>query len=387
MLEKALCGSWQYWTWIAVLALLMFAGALAFLYQFNQGLQVTGLGRDVPWGLYIAQLTFMVGVAASAVMVVLPYYLHDYSEFGRLTILGELLAIAAVSTCALFVFVDLGQPMRLLNIFLYPSPSSVMFWDATVLFGYLLLNIVISRVAFGAEKKGVPPPAWLKPLILLSIPWAVSIHTVTAFLYNGLAARPFWLTAILAPRFLASAFAAGPALLILLSLLLRRHTRFDPGLVAIRKLGQIVAYAMVANVFFIGLELFTALYSGIPEHVAHLRFMYFGQDGNQQMVLWTWASVALAGVALVLLVPPWRKDTATLAIACGLTITSLWLDKGLGLVITGFIPSTFGEVVTYSPTLPEGLITLGIYAFGALLLTVLFKVAVAVRTEQDGVLA
>jgi Ni/Fe-hydrogenase subunit HybB-like protein len=222
MLEKALLGHRRYWMWMAFLGVIIGIGVVCYLRQFSVGLAVTGLSRDVAWGLYIAQFTFLVGVAASAVMVVLPYYLHDYKAFGKMTILGEFLAVASVTMCVLFIFVDMGMPVRIVNVFLHPSPHSMMFWDTIVLNGYLVINLVIAFVTLSSERKDMPPPRWIKPVILLSIPWAVSIHTVTAFLYAGLSARPFWLTAILAPRFLASAFAAGPALLILLALLIRR---------------------------------------------------------------------------------------------------------------------------------------------------------------------
>ena len=261
MFDKAFTGGRRYWGWIIFLLLLIAAGFACYLRQLEYGLGITGMSRDVSWGIYIAQFTFFVGVAASAVMVVLPYYLHNVEQFGRITILGELLAIAAVIMCMLFIFVDMGQPARVLNVLLHPTPHSMMFWDMVSLSGYLILNAVIAHVMLNAEQKGVDAPHWIKPVIYLSIPWAVSIHTVTAFLYNGLPGRSLWFTAILAPRFLASAFAAGPALLIILCLLLRRLTSFDPGREAIRRLGVIVAYAMTVNVFFLLLEMFTAFYS------------------------------------------------------------------------------------------------------------------------------
>ena len=385
MLEKALTGTRRWWTLLGVLGALVAIGFATYLRQLSAGLGITGLSRDVPWGLYIAQLTFLVGVAASAVMVVLPYYLHHYKAFGKLAVLGELLAISAVVMCLLFVFVDIGQPRRVLNVLLYPTPHSMLFWDMVVLNGYLVLNVVISRATFRAERAGTPPPAWVKPLIYLSIPWAVSIHTVTAFLYAGLAARPFWLTAILAPRFLASAFAAGPALLVLLALLLRRVTRFDAGDEAIAKLGEIVAYAMVVNVFFVALELFTALYSAIPEHVEHFAYLYLGLEGHRLLAPWMAVSVALAAVALVLLVvPQLRRRRGLLAVAAVAVVGSLWIEKGLGMVITGFVPNPLGHVREYWPTLPETAIAVGIYAAGGLVLSVLYKIAVGVREEALG---
>ncbi|MCK4774855.1 MAG: polysulfide reductase NrfD, partial [Candidatus Krumholzibacteria bacterium] len=266
MLEKALTGSKQYFAWMFFLIIVIFIGVLFYLRQYSEGLTITGMSRDVTWGLYIAQFTFLVGVAASAVMVVLPYYLHNYKAFAKITILGEFLAIGSVVMCMTFIFVDMGQPLRILNVFIHPTPHSMMFWDTLALGGYLGLNVVISLVTLSAERKDVAPPKWIKPVIILSIPWAISIHTVTAFLYSGLAARPFWMTAILAPRFLASAFSAGPALLILFCYLLKKTTKFDAGKEPIQKLALIVTYAMAVNVFFILMELFTAVYSDIPHH-------------------------------------------------------------------------------------------------------------------------
>ncbi len=382
MLENAFRGSRNYWIWVSTLLFFILVGFLFYLKQFNEGLTITGLSRDVTWGFYIAQFTFLVGVAASAVMVVLPYYLHNYKEFGKLTILGEFLAIGAVIMCMTFIFVDMGQPLRILNMFLHPTPNSVMFWDAVSLMGYLVLNVIISMVTLASEKKGIAPPRWIKPIIIFSIPWAVSIHTVTAFLYSGLAARPFWLTAIMAPRFLATAFAAGPALLILFCLILRKVSAFDAGEKAIKNLAVIVTYAMILNVFFFLLELFTALYSGIPDHRHHFQLLYFGLEGNTYLVPWMWTSVALALISLVLLiVPKYRNNFTFLAIACVTTFFSIWIDKGMGLIIAGFIPNPLGKVVWYVPTFPEVMISVAIYALGFLVITALYKIALTVRGQ------
>lgn len=383
MIDKALKGSRSYWTWQICLLSVIAAGAWFYLQQLDQGLVITGLSRDVSWGLYIAQFTFFVGVAASAVMVVLPYYLHNVKEFGRVTILGEFLAIAAVVMCILFIFVDLGQPARILNIILYPSPRSLMFWDMISLSGYLLLNLIIAMVTLRAEREEATIPPWIKPIAIISIPWAISIHTVTAFLYSGLAGRSFWLTAILAPRFLASAFAAGPALLILLCLALRKRAAFDVGEGAIAKLAVIMTYAMAINVFFVLVEVFTVLYAGIPEHLEHFKFLYLGLGGNYNLVPWMWTSALFAVASLALLFTPrWR--TELLPLACVLVFASLWLEKGLGLIVGGFVPAPLGSVTPYAPTLPECGIVMGIWAIGAFLITVFYKIVVSVRKEVEG---
>jgi len=382
MLEKALVGSRKYWLWLSFLAAVIGVGVLCYLWQFFVGLGITGLGRDVSWGFYIAQFTFLVGVAASAVMLVLPYYLHHYKQFGKITILGEFLAVSSVLMCMLFIFVDMGQPLRVLNVILHPTPNSIMFWDMVVLSGYLLLNIVIGWVVLDAEHKEIPPPAWVKPLIYVSIPWAVSIHTVTAFLYAGLPGRHLWLTAIMAARFLSSAFASGPALLILLCFVVRNLTRFDPGKEPIQKLAQIVCYAMILNVFFALLEVFTAFYSQIPSHMHSLEYLFVGLEGHGRLVPFMWTAVVLAVAGIVLLIiPSTRRNEKTLAVAAAAVFAAAWIDKGMGLVVGGFVPNPFEKVVEYAPTPPELLITLGVWAVGFFVLTVLYKIAISVKEE------
>ncbi len=380
MIEKALQGGRRYWGLIFLLLGVIGVGFVCYLWQFFYGLGITGMSRDVTWGFYIAQFTFLVGVAASAVMVVLPYYLHNYKAFGRITVLGEFLAISAVIMCMLFIFVDMGQPLRVLNVLLHPTPHSVMFWDMMVLTGYLVLNALIGWISLDSERKGLPPPKWIKPFVYLSIPWAVSIHTVTAFLYAGLPGRHLWLTAIMAARFIASAFASGPSLLIILCLVVRRFTRFDPGKEAIQTLAKIVTYAMVINVFFLSLEFFTAFYSGIPAHQHSLVYLYAGLEGHHRLVPWMWTSTLLAALSLVLLINPLtRRREGVLVVAVASVFFSTWIDKGMGLVIGGFIPSPLERITEYSPTLPEVLITLGVWAIGFLILTVLYKIAVSVK--------
>ncbi len=385
MLELALKGSKKYYGWMAFLLAIIGIGFLTYLQQLEFGLGITGLSRDTSWGFYIANFTFLVGVAAGGVMVVLPYYLHDYKAFGRVTILGEFLAIAAVVMCITFILVDLGQPMRIFNVLLYPTPHSVLFWDTIVLNGYLLLNLVIGWNVLEAERNNLHYQPWLKPLIYISIPWAVSIHTVTAFLFSGLPGRGFWLTAILAPRFLSSAFAAGPALLILLCLVIRRVTRFDPGREQIQSLAKIVAYAICINVFFFLCEIFVAFYSNIPEHMDHIKYLFIGLQGKDAYVPWMWSSFILMAIGIVLTVNPFtRRNEGVLAVACVVIFSGTWIDKGLGMIAGGFTPSPLHHVSEYIPTLREIAIALGVWAMGFLVLTALFKIAVGVKEEVEG---
>lgn len=382
MLDKAIKGSQTYWGWIILLLALMGVGFLCYLLQWYEGLIITGMSRDVSWGFYIGQLTYFVGVAAGGVMVVLPYYLHDYKAFGRITILGEFLAVGSIIICLLFVFVDLGNLPRFVNLMIHPNPTSILFWDAIVLNVYMFLNIIIGWNVLAAERKGVSYQKWVKVLIYISIPWAFSIHTVTAFLYAGIPGRHYWLTAIMAARFLASAFCSGPSLLVILCLIIRKVTKFDPGREQIRTLGGIITYAMILNVFFMFLEVFTAFYSQIPGHMHSLVYLFAGLEGHSKMVPLMWTATFFAFVALVLLIVPGaRRREPLLAVACVSVIIATWIDKGFGLIVGGFIPNPFERVFEYWPTLPEIGISVGVWATGAFIVTILFKIATTIKEE------
>ena len=247
---------------------------------------------------------------------------------------------------------------------------------------YLFLNILIGWNVLSAERKGIPYQKWIKVLIYISIPWAFSIHTVTAFLYAGLPGRHYWLTAIMAARFLSSAFCSGPALLILLCLIVKKFTNFDPGKEQIRTLGGIVAYAMIINVFFFFLEIFTAFYSQIPGHMHPIVYLFVGLDGYNKLAPWMWTAAFFALVALILLIiPTTRRRQDILAVACASVIISTWIDKGFGLVLGGFIPNPFERVFEYWPTVPEVFISVGVWAIGFFILTVLYKIVVSVKDE------
>ena len=385
MLEKALTGTKRYWAWVFTLVALIAAGFVCWLWQYRTGLSITGMSRDVSWGFYIAQLTFLAGVAASGVMLVLPCYLHDQKVFSPLVIWGEFLAVAAIVSCMLFALADIGQPARVFNILLYPAPSSIVFWELVVLPGYLILNLITGWMMLQAENKRDQPPSWIRILIYISIPFAVCLHTVTAFLYAGLPGRHFWLTAIMAPRFLASAFCSGPSLVILILLILGKSKWIEPDKKALNTLILILTYAMVLNVFFYAMEFFTAFYSNIPGLTETLRYFYVGVQGHCKLTALMWISALFSVMGLILLIiPKIRHNEKTLAIALIIVILGIWIDKGLALVIGGFIPNLVGHITEYWPTLPEICIGLGVYSAGALIATFLFKVVIAVRMEAAG---
>jgi molybdopterin-containing oxidoreductase family membrane subunit len=386
-LHVATDGGWVFYAWMFVLSAVALVGANAWAVQVRDGMTLTGMSDHVSWGLYIANFTFCVGLAAGGVMMVIPAYLYHDHDMHDVVIIGEILAIAAIVMSTLSVVVDLGRPDRFWH--LIPGigklnwPISMLTWDIIVLNGYLLINLhVVGYLLYTRFRGRTPNPKWYVPFVFLSIFWAISIHTVTAFLYCGLGGRPFWNTALLAPRFLASAFVSGPAFILLVMRVVRvgSDLPMQPG--PARLLVQIIRVAAVINLLMLFSELFTLFYAG-GGHLASAKYLFFGDHGKYGLVPWIWSAVLMNVVGTALFFTPAAlRRSATRVVACGLVIVGIWIEKGMGLIVPGFIPSTLHEVVEYAPTLTEWKITAGIWAFGLLLLTVMLKVAVAVFTNQ-----
>lgn len=381
MLELALKGSRRYYTWIGFLLVIIGIGSTAIIDQWMNGLEITGMTRDVSWGFYISQFTYLVGLAASGVMIVLPNYFHSYKTNKHMVIFGEFMAIAACIMCLLFIVVDIGQPTRMMNMIFHPTPNSILFWDMIVLNGYLFLNLLVGWICLSADRANLPHPKWLKPFIYTSIIWAFSIHTVTAFLYQGLPGRHYWLTAILAARFLASAFCSGPAILLLVMLATEKFTTFKMPKNALKTLVKIIAYAMCVNMFFFALEIFTAFYSNIPGHMHPITYLF--SHATPGLVTLMWIFLAFAAISITLLVTPkFRNNLKLLPYTLVILVIATWIDKGLGLLIGGFNPTPFHTLTTYWPTGKELMVSMMVYAIGALVVTVLFKIATDVKQEM-----
>ena len=376
-------GDWRYHLWMTILTVVALVGLYAWSQQLVHGLVTTGMTDQVSWGLYIANFTYLVGLAAAAAMLVIPVYIYRNMHLHDVVIFGELLAVAVIIMCLLFVTVDLGPPDRFLHIFWrFNFPLSMLTWDVIALNGYLLLNLhICGYLLYCAYCGRSPSKVFYVPFVFIAIVWAVSIHTVTAFLYVGLGGRPFWNSAIIAPRFLASAFAAGPALIILTLQIVRRYTAHRVSDDALLTLRRIVQVAMIINIFLLGCEVFTEFYTD-SAHVASARYLYFGLHGRAALVPWIWTAIAFNLLATLLLVLPASRGLRLLNVACVLAIVGIWIEKGMGLIVPAFVPTQLGELVEYVPTMREVLVCLGIWAFGLLLYTILVRISVPVLAGQ-----
>jgi len=382
-------GGRGYWLWLGLLGVVIAAGALAYGVQLRDGLIVTGMSDQVSWGFYIANFAFLVGIAAAAVLLVIPAYIFHREDIKSVVLIGEGLAVAAVLSAMLFVVVDLGRPDRALHMLPIIGslnfPQSMLAWDVLVLNGYLALNLAIPFYVHYCHYQGREPnPRAYFPFVVLAIFWAISIHTVTAFLFSANTARPFWNIALLGPRFIATAFVSGPALIIIVLQLIRRYTSYPVPSSVIDTLALIMTVALQISLFFIGVELFTDFYNE-GAHAASVRYLYFGLEGMNALVPWIWSALAMNLVAVVILtIHPLRRQRRFLNIACVLAFFGIWIEKGMGFVVPGFIPTPLGEVFEYSPTAVELVLSAGIWAFGALVFTLLARASIAIETGAVG---
>lgn len=382
-ISQIFVGSNLYFAWLTLLTIVMVIGAHAYAIQLRDGLAVTNMTDEVSWGVYIANFTFIVGMAAAAVMMVIPAYLYNNKALKEVVLLGELLAIASIIMCLLFVTADLGRPDRFWHMIpgigRFNWPMSMLSWDVIVLNGYLLINAHICGYSFYCMYRGVKPNPWFyTPFIFLSIFWAVSIHTVTAFLYSGLGGRPFWNSAVIAPRFLASAFAAGPGFLIITLQIIRKVANFPVKQEAIDSLRKIMTVAMVINLFLLGCEVFKEFYTD-SAHVASAQYLFFGLHGANALVGWIWTAIALnVSATIILLVPYFTEKGKFLNLACVMAFVGIWIEKGMGLIIPGFIPTPIGQLYEYSPSMGEIQICLGIWATGFMIYTLMVKMVIPI---------
>ena len=382
-----LTGPRQYWLWLLFLSLFLINGAVAYVTQVREGLVVTGMSDQVSWGFYISNFAFLVGIAAAAVLLVIPAYIFDRRDVKEVVLVGEGMAVAAVVMAMLFVIADLGRPERFWHMLPWIGelnfPLSLLAWDVIVLSGYLLLNLGIPFYILYSKYRGHEPNLRVYfPFVILAIIWAISIHTVTAFLFSANPARPYWHTALLGPRFIASAFVSGPALIILILQGIRRVSDYKVRQDVITLLALIMTIALQINIFFVIAELFTDFYNEAA-HSASIRYLFLGLHGFDSLRPWIWSAMAMNFVAVTILtIHPLRRNMLTLNVACVLACVGIWIEKGMGLVVPGFIPTPLGEVFEYAPTLIELNVSLGIWALGIMMFTLLAKLVIAVELGQ-----
>jgi molybdopterin-containing oxidoreductase family membrane subunit len=351
----SLSGGVAFYIYLGILLAVMGAGIYAYGHQFQEGLIITGMSNIVSWGLYISNFTFFVGVAAAAVMLILPAYVYKDKDFHEVVIIGECVAVGALVMCLLFITVDMGGPLKVWHMIpgigLFNWPSSILTWDVLVLNGYLALNSLVPLYILYCNYHDRKPVGWkYMPFVFLSIFWAVSIHMVTAFLYQGLPARPFWNNPLLGPRFLASAFAAGPAVIMVVLIAIKESTKYPIDTTIFFKLKRIIVVAAVINLVMLFSEVFKEFYT-FTHHSLSAQYLFFGLEGHDSLVPWIWTAISLNILGTLLFAfAPAKISSSYLMVAAVSLFTGIWIEKGFGLIIPGLVPSPMGEVVDYAPS-------------------------------------
>ena len=383
-------GGKGYYFWVALLILMLIWGLGGYINQLQEGLGVTNMSDSVSWAFYIGNFTFLVGVAAAAIMLVIPAYIYNWKPIKEIVIFGELLAITAVVMCIGFIVVDIGSPVKFWHMLpiigTMNFPDSILAWDFFVLGIYFLINLFVATyLLYSLFIKKEYNKSIVLPLILLSIPAAIAIHTITAFLFNAIPARPFWNSALLAPRFLASAFCSGPAILIILFQVLQKTTQIEIKKEAIWTIAELMVYAMFIYLFFTIAEFFKEFYSD-TEHLVFWKYLLFGIGENKELVFYSWLSIFMGTAAFVLfLIPRTRKNFITLNIGAVLIYFSVYIEKGLALIIPGFTPDVLGQMHIYVPSMGEIRTTVLIFSAGALLFTFMLKIAISIMFKNDNI--
>jgi Ni/Fe-hydrogenase subunit HybB-like protein len=366
----------------------MAIGIFAYSFQARYGLSVTGMSDIVSWGFYISNFTFLVGVAAAAVMLILPAYIFHDPDFHRVVIIGEGVAVGALVMCLSFIMVDLGGPLQAWHLIpgigQFNFPSSILAWDVVVLNIYLLLNGLVPLYILYCHYQGrKADERKYRPFVFLSIFWAFSIHMVTAFLYQGLPARPFWNNPLMGPRFLASAFAAGPALITLVLAIIHHITDYKIDQKIFKKLRLIIIVSAIINLIMLFSEIFKEFYFP-THHSVSATFLFFGLHGHNSLVPWIWTSISVNIVAtMVLAFNPGKDNPKVLLPASGFLFVAIWMEKGIGLIVPGLIPSPLGEVVDYLPTWVELCVTLGVFSLGLTVVTWLIRAALIIEDRYQ----
>lgn len=389
--------------WIAFLLVVMAVGVAAFLYQYANGLIVTGMRNTVMWGQYILFFMFFVGLSAGGLIVASSGRLFGVKAFKPIIRLAVLEATVAVMLAATFILPDLGRPERLLHILLYPNVTSPMIWDITIVMVYMAMSAFYvwlyaradlarqgSRLAFGTgtSERALARDERLKSAMAwVALPAAILLHSITAWIFGLQISRGFWYSGIMAPMFVTSALVSGLALVLLLALVLRRlgRLRFNNDLVAL--LGGLLGIFIAVEAFLMAAEYLTAAYPGAQEAAAVDRLL----TGPYAPLFWFEIGVGLGVPFLILVIRRLRQDPRWVALAAGIAILGIFVHR-LNLVLNGLsyaniqLPpglsigaeqaggSSFATSYWYVPTAIEWLVVAGVLAFGALVFTIAVRV-------------
>jgi molybdopterin-containing oxidoreductase family membrane subunit len=328
--------------WVGVLAAGLLVGLTAFLYQWSSGLGVTGMSNTVTWGMYIVSFMFLVGASAGGLIVVAGSELVGSERFRSLSRLAVVVSVAAVATAAGSILPDLGRPELAWRMITQPHLTSPLVWDLGVLASYL----VIGGVDLYLLSRPAVPQRTMRLMAQITLPLAVLVHSVTAWIFGLMVARPFWNTPLLAPLFITSALVSGTALVILVALVVRRTTDMHVGDETLGALGRLMLWFIAADGFLLAAEVLTTKLSGTVDHQIQLDVVL---TGRLAPLFWSEVLLGMVVPFVVLSRPAWRVRPAVLATMSVLAVVGVFFKR-----INILLSSLFEPLVDLAPGLPGG---------------------------------
>jgi len=373
-------GQAAYRGWMAFLIALMGLGFAVWLHQLSNGLTVTGMNNVVSWGLYIIAFMYFVGLSAGGLIVVAGAQLAGTEQFRPLSRLAVVLSGAAIVVAALFVLPDLGHPERVYRIVISGQFYSPLVWDVIVIVAFL----AIAGVDLWLLTRPRVRESAVTVMAIVSLPVAILLASVDAWIFGLLVARPFWNSPLLAPMFISSALVSGMGLLLVVTVVLRKLNVLKVEQGVVESVGKLMVWFIAIDLFLLFAEVLTAIASNVPDHRDQTMLLLSGK-----LAPFFWPEVILGGLVpfVILALPQTRRKNGLLGLAGALAVGGILLKRlnimmaSMSLPLIELAPGqSFGRYVEpgerfwlrlgdYTPTWVEWSIAAGIVAFGALLVT------------------
>ncbi|MEG0322697.1 MAG: NrfD/PsrC family molybdoenzyme membrane anchor subunit [Raoultibacter sp.] len=381
---------------IIVAAIVTVAGLVLWAIQLSGGLVQTGMRNFDSWGLYITCFMFLVGLSAGGLIISSVPRALGLKGFGGISKVAVWTSICCTILAIGFVVIDLGQPLRLWELFAYSNLGSPLMWDIAVISIYLILSIVYLWATLRAEAGKVSEVA-LRIISVIALVTAILVHSVTAWIFGLQQAHEFWHTALLAPWFVSSALVCGTALVLIVVIALRRAGYMELAQENVVKMTKMLGAFIVVDLYFFGCDLLTSAFPGSSgaEVVAMLT--------SGPLAPFFWVEIIGCALAAIVCFVPKLRTNPLVVVASLLAIVGIFC-KRVQLLVGGFqIPNLdyAGPITPYSvtdwtagmsgayqnmvywPTPIEFGIVIGVFALGVLIMLLGLKFLPLKPTEHS----
>jgi len=395
----------SYLIWMTFLTLSLFACLYAYFIQLQTGLGVTGLRDFISWGMYISNFVFFVAVSLVGMLISAVLGMIGMKWITPLTRIAEIIAVAFSAVAGLVIVSDMGRPDRLINVFLYGRFQSPILWDVTVVTIYFLLSFLlylipmIPDIAITKKYNSNMPKIlsilykflsfnWInkteqndiinkcvRTLLLLIIPTALAIHTVTSWLF-AVTLRPGWDSTIFGPYFVSGAFVAGTSAVIIAMYFFSKNYKLQNYITEkhFDYIGKLLVLVSLVYLYFNINEFLVPGYKLKRAEAIHLMDLFTGENA---LLFW---AVQLGGliIPIVLLFFNKMRKPIPIMIIASFVFLGSWFKRYLIVVPTmenPFLPIQHVPLnfKTYSPTMIEVAVTLASFILVLMIISVLAK--------------